>query len=310
MAIIEADMLICTEDKDGNEVRHFPVTKPKNVVGLENFVGETLLEALSGSGEEGEDEGGDDTLSKQITQAIEDKFKEFGGGEIETGSVTADALATGAVDLSSDTVSGTLPVSKGGTGNTTGLASSATKLATARTVQVNLASTSSSSFDGTANITPGTTGVLPVAKGGTGVTSLASLATALGSCSVVTGTFSSSTTYVDLGVQPKAVIVSSYTNAGAFSSATSSANISGYSGGTTYTSYAFGGMATDQLISTSTSFATPASVRIGSSGFYTGTGSLSGTTSSYEYTTNTLKSVSTAAFSVVKTAMMQYVAFI
>jgi hypothetical protein len=52
--------------------------------------------------------------------------------------------------------------------NTTG---SAATLTTARTIQTNLASTSSASFNGSANITPGVTGTLPVANGGTGVTS-------------------------------------------------------------------------------------------------------------------------------------------
>lgn len=51
-------------------------------------------------------------------------------------------------------------------------AETAAKLKTARTVRTNLASTSSASFDGTANITPGVTGVLPVANGGTGKSSL------------------------------------------------------------------------------------------------------------------------------------------
>lgn len=51
-----------------------------------------------------------------------------------------------------------------------GNAGTATKLATARTVRTNLASTSTASFDGSANITPGVTGVLPVANGGTGNT--------------------------------------------------------------------------------------------------------------------------------------------
>ena len=45
------------------------------------------------------------------------------------------------------------------------------KLATARTVITNLASTSTASFDGTTNITPGVTGTLPIANGGTGITS-------------------------------------------------------------------------------------------------------------------------------------------
>ena len=47
-------------------------------------------------------------------------------------------------------------------------ADTATKLKTARTVTTNLASTASATFDGTANITPGVSGVLPVANGGTG----------------------------------------------------------------------------------------------------------------------------------------------
>ena len=52
--------------------------------------------------------------------------------------------------------------------NTTG---SAATLTTARTFQTNLASTSAVSFNGSANVTPGVTGTLPVANGGTGVTS-------------------------------------------------------------------------------------------------------------------------------------------
>jgi hypothetical protein len=47
---------------------------------------------------------------------------------------------------------------------------SAATLTTGRTVQTNLASTSSATFNGSANITPGVTGTLPVLNGGTGVT--------------------------------------------------------------------------------------------------------------------------------------------
>jgi hypothetical protein len=62
--------------------------------------------------------------------------------------------------------------------NTTG---SAATLTTARTIQTNLASTSSASFNGSANITPGVTGTLPIANGGTGITSFGTgVATALG----------------------------------------------------------------------------------------------------------------------------------
>ena len=53
-----------------------------------------------------------------------------------------------------------------------GNAGSATKLATARTIKTNLASTSAASFNGTTNITPGVTGTLPVGNGGTGQTNL------------------------------------------------------------------------------------------------------------------------------------------
>lgn len=59
-------------------------------------------------------------------------------------------------------------------------AASATKLATARTIRTNLASTSTASFNGTDNVTPGVTGILPVANGGTGQNSLAKLAAQLG----------------------------------------------------------------------------------------------------------------------------------
>src|SRR5699024_6046142 len=50
----------------------------------------------------------------------------------------------------------------------TGNAATATKLATARTIRTNLGSTSTASFDGTANIAPGITGILAVSHGGTG----------------------------------------------------------------------------------------------------------------------------------------------
>ena len=49
-----------------------------------------------------------------------------------------------------------------------GNASTATKLATARNITVNLASESAASFDGSAAVTPGVSGVLPAANGGTG----------------------------------------------------------------------------------------------------------------------------------------------
>lgn len=68
------------------------------------------------------------------------------------------------------TSSNVLPIANGGTGNTTGLAALATKLSNARSIRVNLGSTSSASFDGSANVTPGVNGTLGVANGGTNAT--------------------------------------------------------------------------------------------------------------------------------------------
>ena len=57
----------------------------------------------------------------------------------------------------------------------TGNAASATKLQTARNIQTNLAFTTAASFNGTANVTPGVTGILPVAHGGTGQSNLSNV---------------------------------------------------------------------------------------------------------------------------------------
>lgn len=50
------------------------------------------------------------------------------------------------------------------------IAYEADKLSTSRTIRTDLSSTSTASFDGSANITPGVTGTLPIANGGTGKT--------------------------------------------------------------------------------------------------------------------------------------------
>lgn len=56
----------------------------------------------------------------------------------------------------------------------------AAKLSTARTIRTNLSSTSTASFDGTKNITPGITGILAVSHGGTGASSASTARTNLG----------------------------------------------------------------------------------------------------------------------------------
>lgn len=81
-----------------------------------------------------------------------------------------------------------ISVENGGTGNSTGNAVSSTKLATARSIKVDLGSTAAASFDGSANASPGVSGVLGIANGGTGQTTLDGLKTALGVVSITFGT--------------------------------------------------------------------------------------------------------------------------
>jgi len=101
-----------------------------------------------------------------------------------------------------DITSGTLSIARGGTGNTTGNAATATKLQTARTIRTNLASTSTASFDGTSDITPGVTGTLPIANGGTGnTTGNAATATKLQTARTIDGMpFDGSKNIVHFGV--------------------------------------------------------------------------------------------------------------
>lgn len=65
-------------------------------------------------------------------------------------------------------------------------ANSADKLTTPRNIRVNLASTSSASFDGSSDATPGVTGTLPIANGGTGITANPSMLVNLASTSADT----------------------------------------------------------------------------------------------------------------------------
>lgn len=69
-----------------------------------------------------------------------------------------------------DTITGVKTFTQTIVGSITGNAGTATKLATTRSVQTNLASTSATSFDGTADIIPGVTGVLGFGNGGNGRT--------------------------------------------------------------------------------------------------------------------------------------------
>lgn len=97
----------------------------------------------------------------------------------DTSPASGDYVAT--VDVSDTTMAATgtdkkVTLSNLGTLVLAGTAAKATILATARTFQTNLASTSTASFDGSANVTPGVTGTLPLGNGGTGGTTAATAA--------------------------------------------------------------------------------------------------------------------------------------
>lgn len=122
----------------------------------------------------------------KLDSALADKVNAIGsGGAVssvngETGDVviTKNDLALGNVNNTSDATKNTATATltnkdlTSGTNtfptfnqNTTG---SAATLTTSRTIQTNLSSTSSASFNGSTDITPGVTGTLGVSNGGTG----------------------------------------------------------------------------------------------------------------------------------------------
>ena len=82
-------------------------------------------------------------------------------------------------------------------------ADTADKLTTARTIRTNLASTSAASFNGTANITPGVTGTLPIANGGTGkTTALAANNAILANTVEITSGWSDTTDFCYISASP------------------------------------------------------------------------------------------------------------
>lgn len=96
------------------------------------------------------------------TGTIKSKFDEH-----STRIDDAKAVGTQALEKSNANASEITKIKNGTTA-----VGKAIKLETARSVRTNLASTNAASFDGSANITPGVSGVLPLANGGTGATSL------------------------------------------------------------------------------------------------------------------------------------------
>lgn len=125
---------------------------------------------------------------------VDDSVASAGGGDVLaagnnsfTGANTFQNLVTmvGGVVFTSGTTTlawknATQTIATINASTYTGNSATATKLATARTITANLASSTAGSFDGSANITVGVTGTLPIANGGTGATTAAAARTALG----------------------------------------------------------------------------------------------------------------------------------
>ena len=111
-----------------------------------------------------------DGVTSSIQTQLNGKAASSHGTHV-TYSTTAPVVAGTAAVGSANTVARGDHVHPAQT-SVSGNAGTATKLAASVTVRTNLASTSTASFDGSTNITPGVNGTLPVGNGGTGYNSI------------------------------------------------------------------------------------------------------------------------------------------
>lgn len=156
---------------------------------------------------------GDTSVASQISAATADSITGLSAsgttvtytkGDGSTGTITTQdttySKMRGATPDGLGGSGGLVPAPAPGThnyflrGDATWASPTVDQLNTARAIQTNLASTDSASFDGSADITPGVTGTLPIANGGTGATTAADARTNLGAVNkagdTMTGTLS------------------------------------------------------------------------------------------------------------------------
>ena len=117
-----------------------------------------------------------------LQTALDGKAAASHGTHVTFGTSAPAAAGTAAVGTAT-TVSRSDHVHPAQT-SVSGNAGTATKLATARSIRTNLGSTSSASFDGSGNVTPGVTGTLGLANGGTGATTAAAGRANLGAAKI------------------------------------------------------------------------------------------------------------------------------
>lgn len=117
-----------------------------------------------------------DTLMTQTVNTGETALPILTGATASPSGAATGAYAAG-VTITPKTNTVTATTFKGAL---SGNASTASKLSAARSITVNLASTTAGSFDGSADVKPGVTGTLPIANGGTGATTAAGALTSLG----------------------------------------------------------------------------------------------------------------------------------
>ena len=107
------------------------------------------------------------TTDTKVTNTLNTTTKAYVTGTTNASTNTGTQVFDTGVYLG--TTAGELVASKF-TGGLNGNANTATKLATGRSIKINLASTSAATFDGSGDITPGVSETLPLANGGTGKT--------------------------------------------------------------------------------------------------------------------------------------------
>lgn len=139
------------------------------------------------------------TIKNDLTQVQNDLADV--GGDIQQ-QVTTIITGGNAKHASTHASGGSDPITPGAIGalSSGGTAAAATKLATSRTIQTNLGSTSAASFNGTTNVSPGVTGTLGLGNGGTGKTTAPlSLYALINGSTTITGASLADTDVIGVG---------------------------------------------------------------------------------------------------------------